>query len=145
MKVLLLNGSPNQHGCTDAALSEVEAQLHREGIGTERYWVGRQPVLGCIACNRCAETGRCAFDDGVNDLIARAKEFDALVVGSPVYYAGPSGQIRCFLDRLFYAGGAAVTGKPGAAVVSCRRGGASSALDQLKKYFIISDMPVVSL
>ena len=133
MKVLLLNGSPNQHGCTDAALSEVEAQLHREGVGTERYWVGRQPVPGCIACDRCAETGRCVFDDGVNDLIARAKEFDALVVGSPVYYAGPSGQIRCFLDRLFYAGGAAFTGKPGAAVVSCRRGGASSAFDQLNK------------
>ena len=143
MKVLLLNGSPNQHGCTDAALSEVEAQLHREGVGTERYWVGRQPVPGCIACDRCAETGHCVFDDGVNALIARAKEFDALVVGSPVYYAGPSGQIRCFLDRFFYAGGAAFTGKPGAAVVSCRRGGASSAFDQLNKYFTISNMPVV--
>ena len=117
MKVLVINGSPNQHGCTDTALSEVEAQLHREGIETERYWVGRQPVPGCIACNHCAGTGKCIFHDGVNDLAARTDEFDALVVGSPVYYAGASGQVCCFLDRLFYVTGGTWAGKPGAAVV----------------------------
>ena len=143
MKVLVINGSPNQHGCTDTALSEVEAQLHRDGIETERYWVGRQPVPGCIACNHCAGTGKCIFHDGVNDLAARTDEFDALVVGSPVYYAGASGQVCCFLDRLFYVTGGTWAGKPGAAVVSCRRGGASSAFDQLNKYFTISNMPVV--
>ena len=143
MKVLVINGSPKQHGCTDTALSEVEAQLHREGIETERHWVGRQPVPGCLGCNHCAEAGKCVFHDGVNELAARVDEFDALVVGSPVYYAGPSGQIHCFLDRLFYVTGSTWAGKPGAAVVSCRRGGASSAFDQLNKYFTISNMPVV--
>ena len=142
-KVLVINGSPKQHGCTDTALSEVEAQLHREGIETERYWVGRQPVPGCLGCNHCAEAGKCVFHDGVNELAARVDEFGALVVGSPVYYAGPSGQIHCFLDRLFYVTGSTWVGKPGAAVVSCRRGGASSAFDQLNKYFTISNMPVV--
>ena len=105
MKVLLINGSPNQHGCTDTALSEVEGQLHKEGIETERYWVGRQPVPGCLGCGHCVETGKCVFRDGVNELAARVDEFDALVVGSPVYYAGPSGQVHCFLDRLFYVTG----------------------------------------
>lgn len=144
MKVLVINGSPKQHGCTDTALSEVEAQLHREGIETERHWVGRQPVPGCLGCNHCAEAGKCVFHDGVNELADRVDEFDALVVGSPVYYAGPSGQIHCFLDRLFYVTGSTWAGKPGAAVVSCRRGGASSAFDQLNKYFTILNMPVVS-
>ena len=143
MKVLVINGSPKQHGCTDTALSEVEAQLHREGIETERHWVGRQPVPGCLGCGHCVETGKCVFRDGVNELADRVDEFDALVVGSPVYYAGPSGQIHCFLDRLFYVTGSTWAGKPGAAVVSCRRGGASSAFDQLNKYFTISNMPVV--
>ena len=143
MKVLVINGSPNQHGCTDTALSEVENQLHREGIETERCWVGRQPVPGCLGCGHCVEAGKCVFRDGVNELAARVDEFDALVVGSPVYYAGPCGQVHCFLDRLFYVTGGAWAGKPGAAVVSCRRGGASSAFDQLNKYFTISNMPVV--
>lgn len=144
MKVLLINGSPNQHGCTDMALCEVEATLHREGIGTERYWIGRQAVNGCIDCRQCRESGRCGFDDGVNQLLSRMKEFDGLVIGSPVYFAGPSGQLCAFLDRFFFcAGEEDLAGKPAAAVVSCRRGGASAAYDRLNKYFGISNMPQV--
>ena len=144
MKVLVINGSPKQHGCTDTALSEVEAQLHREGIETERHWVGRQPVPGCLGCNHCAEAGKCVFHDGVNELAARVDEFDALVVGSPVYYAGPSGQIHCFLDRLFYVTGSTWAGKPGAAVVSARRSGTTASFDVINKYFTINGMPVAS-
>ena len=143
MKVLCINGSPNEHGCTDAALREVESTLHRHGIETERVYLGKKPVPGCIGCRKCMETGRCIQNDWVNQLLARLDEFDVLVVGSPVYYAGPSGQATAFLDRLFYAAGGRMAGKLGAAVVSCRRGGASAAFDRLNKYFTISNMPVV--
>ena len=143
MKVLCINGSPNEHGCTDAALREVESTLHRHGIETERVYLGKKPVPGCIGCRKCKETGRCIQNDRVNELLARLDEFDALVVGSPVYYAGPSGQATAFLDRLFYAAGGRMAGKLGAAAVSCRRGGASAAFDRLNKYFTISNMPVV--
>lgn len=144
MKVLLINGSPNEHGCTYTALSEVAQTLHRHGIETELLYLGKKPVAGCIACGGCARTGRCVFDDQVNDVLSRLDAIDAVVAGSPVYYAAASGQITSFLNRLFYASGGRMAGKPGAAVVSCRRGGASAAFDQLNKYFTISSMPVVS-
>lgn len=148
-KVLLINGSPNEHGCTYTALHEVEGVLRRHGIETEILWLGRKPVAGCIACNTCARTGHCVFgpetfDDKVNRVLDELDSIDAIVAGSPVYYAAASGQITSFLNRLFYAGGRRMAGKLGAAVVSCRRGGAASAFDQLNKYFTISSMPVVS-
>lgn len=144
MKVLLINGSPHEHGCTDVALTEVENKLHAHGVETERFWLGTAPMAGCIACMNCAKTGLCVFRDSVNKLLARAEEFDGMVVGSPVYYAGPAGQLTAFLDRLFYASRGKWAGKPAAAVVSCRRGGASAAFDRLNKYFTICRMPVVS-
>lgn len=142
-KVLLINGSPNQFGCTYTALREVADTLERCGVAAEIFHIGKKPVAGCIACGKCGETGRCVFDDAVNDIIARLDEFDALVFGAPVYYSGPSGQICAFLDRLFYAGGRKMAGKLGASVVSCRRGGASASFDRLNKYFGISNMHVV--
>ena len=144
MKVLLINGSPNEHGCTYTALSEVAQTLHGHGIKTELLYLGKKPVAGCIACGGCGRTGKCVFDDQVNDVLSRLDAIDAVVAGSPVYYAAASGQITSFLNRLFYASGGRMAGKPGAAVVSCRRGGASAAFDQLNKYFTISSMPVVS-
>ncbi|MBR1747488.1 MAG: flavodoxin family protein [Clostridia bacterium] len=144
MKVLLINGSPNAKGCTYTALKEVADKLNEHGIETEIYQVGKKPVAGCIACRTCFKTGKCVFDDGVNTLNARAEEFDAVIVGAPVYYAGPAGQACAFLDRLFYSSRGKWAGKPAAAVVSCRRGGASAAYDRLNKYFTIGNMPVVS-
>ena len=144
MKVLLINGSPHKEGCTFTALNEVAKTLEKNGIETEILYLGVKPIAGCIACGKCFEQKKCVFDDKVNEILVRADEFDGLVIGSPVYYAGPSGQIRAFLDRLFYAGGRRFAGKPGAAVVSCRRGGATAAFDQLNKYFTISSMPIVS-
>lgn len=143
-KILLINGSPHQQGCTYTALSEVASALHACGMETELVWLGTQPVAGCIACRKCYDTGRCVFDDQVNQLLARAGEFDGMVVGSPVYYAGPAGQLCAFLDRLFYASNGCWSGKVGAAVVSCRRAGSTAALDRLNKYFTISKMPVAS-
>lgn len=143
MKVLFINGSPHQKGCTDTALREVADTLEKEGIASDFVWVGTAPVAGCIACGKCAGTGRCIFDDGVNDILNKLDEYDGIVVGSPVYYAGPSGQICAFLDRLFYCGSSRMAGKPAAAVVSCRRGGASAAYDRLNKYFTICNMNVV--
>ena len=144
MKVLLINGSPHKDGCTFTALNEVAKTLEKNGIESEILYLGVKPIAGCIACGKCFEQKKCAFDDKVNEILARSDEFDGLVIGSPVYYAGPSGQLRAFLDRLFYAGGWRFAGKPGAAVVSCRRGGATAAFDQLNKYFTISSMPIVS-
>lgn len=144
MKVLLINGSPHKEGCTYTALKEVSDTLEAEGIKTELIWVGSKPVAGCIACRSCSKTGRCIHDDdAVNDIIARLDEIDGIVVGSPVYYSGPSGQIHAFLDRLFYAG-SSFSGKVGAAVVSCRRGGASTTFDVLNKYFGMNNMPIAT-
>lgn len=142
MKVLLINGSPHERGCTYTALKEIADTLEKEGIGAEIYQLGKKPVSGCIACGNCGRTGKCVYDD-VNLLNARMAEFDGIIVGAPVYYGGPCGQLTAFLDRLFYSGGN-FAGKVGAAVVSCRRGGASAAFDRLNKYFTISRMPIVS-
>lgn len=143
-KVVLINGSPNQKGCTYTALSEVAATLKKHDIETEIFWIGKKPIAGCIACNKCSKKGKCVFDDGVNELAARIDSFDGIVIGSSVYYASASGQVRSFLDRLFYSAGHKMAGKLGAAVVSCRRGGATAAFDQLNKYFSISNMPIVT-
>lgn len=145
MKVLLVNGSPNKEGCTYTALSEVANTLESKGIETEIFHIGKKAVQGCIACGRCYETGKCAFNDELyNKFIDLAKEADGIIIGSPVYYAGPNGSLCALLDRAFYSGSKHFTNKPAAAVVSCRRGGASSAFDRLNKYFTINQMPVVA-
>lgn len=147
LKVLLINGSPNEHGCTYTALSEVASALSGEGLETEIVWIGKEPIRGCIGCGGCARLGqrRCVFDgDPVNALIAKAEKADGLVFGSPVHYASAGGSITSLMDRLFYAGSAVMRGKPAAAVVSARRAGTTSAIDQLNKYFTISGMPIVS-
>ena len=145
MKVLLINGSPKAKGCTYTALCEIADELEKENIETEILHLGKDPIRGCTACGGCYKTGRCIFnDDIVNVGIEKVKEVDGLIVGSPVHYASASGAVTSFLDRLFYAGGRALAFKPGAAIVSCRRGGATAAFEQLNKYFTISNMPVVS-
>jgi multimeric flavodoxin WrbA len=146
MKVLLINGSPRSKGCTYTALSEVAKALENETIETEIFHVGNKPIIGCTACGNCSQnnSGKCVFnDDTVNIALEKAKEADAFVFGSPVHYAAASGQITSFLDRFFYAGDG-FQYKPGAAIVSCRRGGATAAFEQLNKYFTISNMPIVS-
>lgn len=143
MKVLMINGSPNEKGCTYTALSEIADTLKKHDIESEILYLGKTPVAGCIACGKCAGTGRCVFDDKVNETAERIDTFDAVILGSPVYYAGPSGQISSFLDRLFYIAGSKMAGKFGASVVSCRRGGASASFDRLNKYFTISNMHIV--
>ena len=144
MKVLLVNGSPHKEGNTFIALSEVAETLRMLGDEAEMVWIGNRPVRGCIACGSCAKTGKCAFDDDVMpEILAKAAEADGIVVGSPVYYAGPNGALCAVLDRMFYSGGRFLQRKPAAAVVVCRRGGASAAFDRLNKYFTMSNMPVV--
>ena len=144
MKVLMINGSPNEKGCTFTALSEVASSLAKNGVESEIFHIGKKAIQGCIACMKCSELGHCVFNDGVTQLASRLDEFSGLVVGSPVYYAGPAGSLCAFLDRLFFSAGDKLDGKPAACVVSCRRGGASAAFDRLNKYFTINNMPVVS-
>jgi multimeric flavodoxin WrbA len=145
MHVLLLNGSPNADGCTFTALSEIAATLKTENITSEIFQLGKKPVRGCVACGVCGERGECAFqDDVLPALVEAVKRSDGIVIGSPVYYAGPNGALCALLDRLFFSAGSFLKFKPGAAVVSCRRGGASASFDRLNKYFTINQMPVVS-
>jgi multimeric flavodoxin WrbA len=145
MKVLLINGSPHKEGCTYTALAEVAGALEKNGIETEIFHIGTKPVYGCIACNKCIELGHCVFnDDAYGDLSKLCIAADGIVVGSPVYYAGANGALCALLDRVFFSVGQKLAYKPGAAVVSCRRGGAGSAFDRLNKYFTIAQMPVVS-
>ena len=144
MKVLLINGSPRENGCTYTALREVADTLEKNGIETEILQLGKRPVQGCLVCGLCRKTGICAIDDAVNDIIDELDEIDGIIVGSPVYYAGISGQITSLLDRLFYAAGSQLRGKPAASVVSCRRGGASAAFEIINKYFMMTNMPIVT-
>ena len=142
-KILLINGSPNEKGCTYTALCEIADTLAQNGVDSELLYLGKKPVAGCIDCGKCFQTGRCVFDDKVNEVLEKLDEYDGIVLGSPVYYAGPAGQLCAFLDRLFFCSGGRMAGKLGAAVVSCRRGGASAAFDRLNKYFTICNMTVV--
>lgn len=144
MKVLMINGSPHQYGCTYTALREVSDKLNSHGIETEFVYLGTQAVHGCIACGGCYQSGRCVFDDKVNEILSKAAEYDGVVVGSPVYYSGPNGTLCAFLDRLFYCSRGRFANKFAAAVVSCRRMGNTSSLDRLNKYFQISKMHIVS-
>ena len=146
MKILVINGSPHLEGCTDRALRELEKTLADNGIETERVNIGNKDVRGCIGCNFCRQHGRCVFNDIVNETAPKFAECDGVVVGSPVYYAGCNGQALAFLDRLFYstAGSFDKTMKVGAAVISSRRAGSTSAFDEINKYFTISSMPIVS-
>lgn len=144
MKVLLINGGPHKKGCTYTALEEVACALEKAGIETEILWLGIKPIAGCLGCNTCITTGHCFMDDVVNTVIARTGEFDGFVFGSPVHFASAAGCITSFMDRLFYGRTALFTHKPAAAVVSCRRAGSTATLDQLNKYFTISQMPIVS-
>ena len=150
MKVLLVNGSPHEHGCTDRALEEVARALEAEGVETEVFWIGGRPVGGCVACNACAKLGRCAFDDGgVNEFRALAAEADSFVFGAPVHYGRAGASLLGFMDRLFYANGRAgapdvLSFKPAAAVTSARRAGTTTALADVEKFFTISQMPIVS-
>ena len=141
-KVLMINGSPHEFGCTYTALKEVADTLEKNGVETEFLYLGTKPVAGCIACGKCGQTGRCVFDDQVNRALDKLDEYSGIVVGSPVYFAGPTGQICAFLHRFFYSRGDRMKGKVAAAVVSCRRGGATAAFDRLNKYFTISNMHV---
>ena len=144
MKVLMINGSPHQYGCTYTALKEVSDKLAEHGIETDFVYLGTQAVHGCIACGKCYSTGKCVFDDQVNEILAKMDQYDGLVVGSPVYYSGPNGTLCAFLDRLFYCSRGRFANKFAAAVVSCRRMGNTSSLDRLNKYFQISKMHIVS-
>lgn len=144
MKVLLINGSPNKNGCTYTALHEVEKTLNENGIETELLYLGRKPISGCIACMNCMKTRHCFQKDIVQEIQMRLDEFDGIIIGSPVYYSGPTGQLVSFLNRLFFATETRMAGKLGASVVSCRRGGASATFEQLNQYFTISNMPIVS-
>ncbi len=145
MKVLLLNGSTRKNGCTYLALSEVTKALETDGVETEIVQLGSDPVWDCIGCNSCQGSGHCVFeDDVVNAWIAKAREADGFVFGSPVYFAHPTGHILSVLDRMFYAGADAFLHKPGAAVVTARRAGTTASLDVLNKYMTDAQMPVVT-
>ena len=144
MKVLMINGSPHKSGCTYTALKEMADKLGSLGVESEIVHIGNKAINGCQACAACRKLGKCVMDDIVNEVAEKLASADAFVVGSPVYYSSASGQVTSFLDRLFYSAGGKLAGKPGCAIVSCRRGGATATFDQLNKYFSINNMPIVT-
>ncbi|MBQ4411962.1 MAG: flavodoxin family protein [Candidatus Methanomethylophilus sp.] len=142
MKVLLVNGSPHEKGCTYTSLREVADALEQNGIGTEIHWIGNGEIPGCKACGCCKKTGRCVINDDINAIGDRIGEFDGFVFGSPVYYSGPAGQLCAWMDRFFYTYAGKLRGKVGACVVNARRGGNSASFERLNQYFLISSMVV---
>ena len=144
MKVLLVNGSPHEEGCTYRALKEVEKILNKNNIQTEIIWLGNKPISGCIGCNICLKDNKCFRNDIVNEFLIKAKEADGFVFGSPVHFAAISGALSSFMDRVFYGRTEIFKNKPACGIVSCRRGGASSAFEQINKYFSMSNMPIVT-
>nr|WP_320145703.1 flavodoxin family protein [uncultured Anaeromusa sp.] len=148
MKVLLVNGSPHEKGCTYTALTEVATALETEQISAALFWIGNKPLAGCIACRSCAEKKKCVFDDKVNEFLSIAAEYDGFVFGTPVHWAAASGAITSFLDRAFYAdlcgGKKSFYLKPAAAVISARRAGTTATYDQINKYFGLLQMPIIS-
>jgi len=148
MKVLLINGSPHKEGCTYTALNEVAKTLSGEGIESEIYYIGTDPITPCRACYACGKIGKCVINDKVNELLEKINDYDGIIIGSPVHYASSAGGLIPFLDRLFFAnsrsGKANLRLKPGTAIVSARRAGTTATIDQLNKYFQIMEMPVIS-
>lgn len=148
MKVLLVNGSPNRMGCTFTALSEVEKTLNEENIETKIIHVGQKDIRGCTACLKCMDLGKCVYDDYVNEFIELCKDFDGFIFGAPVYFASANSTLISLLTRGFYAGRKSGVNlfrlKPGAAVVSARRAGTTASIDEINKFFTISEMPIIS-
>jgi multimeric flavodoxin WrbA len=144
MKVLLLNGSSRNNGCTFTALNEVSRALNDENIETEIIFIGNQPLSDCIACGKCKEIGKCVINDIVNDVAEKAKNCDGFVFGSPVYFSHPSARLLAVMDRLFSSAGRYFSFKPAAAVLSARRAGTTASFDVINKYFSITAMPIVS-
>lgn len=147
-KVLLVNGSPHPKGCTNQALQIVAQTLKEEGIDSEIYWISNKPIGGCIGCYACSKKKACVFNDMVNEFTEKALEFDGFIFGSPVYYSGMNGSLMSFMDRVFFSSSAKdphpFRFKPAASVVSARRAGTTSALDQMNKYFLHQQMPIIS-
>jgi len=146
MKILLINGSPHEKGCTYTALTEIEKTPHEEGLETEIVQLSTAPIRGCTGCGACAKMkcNRCVYDDDmVNHILEKCESADGFVFGSPVHYASAGGAITSLMDRMFYCGSRVMRTKPGCAIVSARRAGTTATLDQLNKYFIISGMPIV--
>lgn len=144
MKVILINGSPHEKGCTYTALTEIQSTLEKNNIETEIFQLGNKSIQGCIGCGSCKKTGHCFNADKVAEFLEKAEAAQGFIFGSPVHYAAAGGSLTSFMDRVFYSGGGKLAGKPAAAIVSCRRGGASSTFDQLNKYFTINSMPIIS-
>lgn len=144
MKVLLVNGSPHQYGCTYTALKEIADTLSKCNFESEIFWIGTEPIAGCIGCAACLKTGKCFRNDIVNDFIEKASSVDAFVFGSPVHFASSSGALTSFMDRVFYGRRNLFEYKPACAIVSCRRGGATAAFDQINKYFSMNSMLIVT-
>ena len=144
MKVLLVNGSPHEKGCTYTGLQEVANALENNDIETEFLWLGIEPLAGCIGCNACLKTGKCFRNDIVNDFLNKVPDIDGFVFGSPVHFASSSGALTSFMDRAFYGRRKLFENKPACCICSCRRGGASATFDQINKYFSMNNMPIVT-
>ena len=143
-KVLMINGSPRKHGNIAVAFAEMEKVFAENGVEYENIQLGTEPIRGCVACGSCGKTGRCVFDDKVNELSAKFEQADGLVIGSPVYYGSANGTLLAALQRMFYSSHFDTSLTVGASVVSARRSGCTATFDELNRFFTISNMPVAT-
>ena len=144
MKVILLNGSPHERGCTYTALFEVARGLNDYGVEAEMIHMGTQDIPGCRGCFACRGLGKCVMDDVVNEIAGRLKSAHGMIIGSPVYFASPNGSLISLLDRLYAAHGNSLMYKPCGCIVSARRAGTTAALEVLHKYPMVNEQPLVS-
>ena len=131
MKVVLINGSRKEEGCTYTSLMEISKVLKSEGIDTELFFLGVKVIDGHIS----------ELLDKVEEAM---KDADGIIIGSPVYFASPTGELISFLDRLFMKANASLKFKPAAAITTARRAGTTATLDVIHKYFLYNQMPIVS-
>lgn len=149
LKVLLVNAGPHKRGCTNRALEEIRTALEEQEVGADIFWVGTKPLASCTACKNCAKTGKCIFDDRVNEFTDIVLDYDGLVLGTPVHFGAATGAATSFFDRAFYSlrqsvGDAGFRMKVGAAVASCRRAGNTATIDQTNRYFQLLQMPIAT-
>ena len=149
MKVLAINGSARRGGNTQLLLETAIEPLRAAGIECEVVSLAGSDIRGCTACGRCAKErdGRCygRSDDG-NAIIEAMGEADGLLLGSPVYFADITAEMKALIDRAGYVGRSKremFARKPGAAVIAVRRAGAIHAFDTLNHFFLIGEMMVV--
>ena len=149
MKVLAFNGSPRKEGNTAILINQVFRELEKEGVETEMVPLAGKKIHGCIACYKCFENKdrSCAVkDDVANECIEKMIQADGIILGSPVYFADVTAEMKALIDRAGFvslANDGLYRNKVGASVVALRRTGGINTLDSMNHFFLAGQMIIV--